>query len=190
MKKPPNKIALDTDEKVLLITRRHWFTLFVRMLAPVSLFLFSLIALPVFFSFSEVRAVINDAPELIPLAIFFSSLWFLFLWIAIFQIWTDYYLDIWTITSKRIVAIDQRGLFNRHISSFRYERLQDIHVEIAGIIPTFLDFGTLKAETAGDSGEKFIFKGIPRPRSIKAQIIAATDQLAWRRHLSHDADGV
>lgn len=188
MTKISSKLKLDTDERIILITRKHWFILFGKMLGPVLLLLFSLIALPALSASAPIQTIFERIPEAVAIAIFLSSLWFLLLWIVIFHIWTDYYLDIWTITTKRIVAINQRGLFNRHISSFRYERLQDIHVEIIGIIATFLDYGTLKAETAGDSGEKFIFSGAPHPRDIKSKIVSATDALSWKHRLDPPSD--
>src|SRR5690606_4537603 len=92
-----------------------------------------------------------------------------------FNGWTDWYLDLWTITNLRLIAIDQRGLFRRSVSSFRYERLQDINVEINGLIPTFLDFGTLEAQTAGHGESDFLFAGAPHPREIKAKILEAAN---------------
>ena len=95
----------------------------------------------------------------------------------LFLIWTDYYLDLWTITNRRIIAIDQRGLFRRAVASFRYERLQDINIEINGFIATMLDFGELRAQTASAYRDAFEIKGIPHPRDIKALILRAADDL-------------
>jgi hypothetical protein len=62
------------------------------------------------------------------------------------------------------------------VSSFRLERLQDIKVIIKGIIPTFLNFGTLHAHTAGTDEENFTTTGLPDPRGLQALIQKATDQ--------------
>ena len=91
--------------------------------------------------------------------------------------WTNYYLDVWTITNKRLIAIDQHGLFHRETASFRLERLQDMNVEINGIIATFLDYGILEAQTAGGDDDKFRATGLPHPRELKSLILEASDVL-------------
>jgi uncharacterized membrane protein YdbT with pleckstrin-like domain len=87
---------------------------------------------------------------------------------------TDYYLDVWIITTERIVAIDQRGLFKRSIASVRLERLQNLDVTINGIIATMLDFGTLRVESAAHDHD-FVIRGIPSPREIKSLILAQAE---------------
>jgi hypothetical protein len=86
---------------------------------------------------------------------------------------------VWTITDRRIIAVDQRGFFRRFIASFRYERLQDINVEINGFIETMLDFGDIHAQTAGHD-VTFRIGDVPDPRGVKALILQATDDLAAR----------
>lgn len=108
--------------------------------------------------------------------IFFSAWWLLLQWLALAYVWTDYYLDIWVVTNKRIISIEQHGLFRREIGSFRLERLQDMQVKINGLIATFLDFGTVEAETASGSSEEFKADFLPKPREIKALILKAADQ--------------
>lgn len=175
MKKLTQKIILDDDEELVLVTRKHWFILFSRIFIPVLL-----LTTPLVISFVELPPAFSEMvyPEGLPW--FLGALFALFLWMLIFQIWTDYYLDMWVVTSKRIIAIDQRGLFYRSISSFRFERLQDITVEINGIIATILDFGTIEAETAGHGETEFSFRGAPHPRELKSKIIQASDLLDRR----------
>jgi hypothetical protein len=110
-----------------------------------------------------------------PTFVGFYAAWLLVVWMVAFSLWTNYYLDIWAITSKRLVVVDQKRLFHRQTSSFRLERLQDMSVSFHGIIGTFLDFGTLEADTA--SGEdKFRATGLSHPRELKALVIGAADQ--------------
>ncbi len=170
------KIQLEPDETILTKVRKHWFILaskvfgiFIAGLMP--LVLFPLIAY-IGSSFEGTLPEINGA-----LATALTATWLLILWMVLFNIWTNYYLDLWILTNKRIIAIDQRGLFNRSISSFRLERLQDLNVEIIGIIATFLDFGSLKAQTAGTENWDFKVSGLPQPRELKALILKASDSV-------------
>lgn len=92
------------------------------------------------------------------------------IWIISFLIWIDYYLDVWIITDKRIVNIEQKGLFSRFISELELEKIQDISTDVRGVIPTFLNYGDLQVQTAAEK-EKFLFHNIPDPYSVKDMIM-------------------
>ena len=186
------KIKLEEDEKILKMTRRHWFIITVEAVGvlliavvPIGL-VFFLIASGMFDTLVQITIPMH-------VLVFLSAFWLLIAWMLFFRIWTNYYLDLWTITNRRIIAIDQKGFFHRSISSFRYERLQDINIEINGIIATFLNFGTLQAETAGHEGKTdFMFYSMPAPREVKALILEAADDLThdYRRRGGMTSDGV
>ena len=87
----------------------------------------------------------------------------------------DYYFDLWVATDKRLMLIEMKGLFTRNISSFDYGRIQDVTTDVAGIIPTLLDFGDVKIQTAGTSGY-FVFKDVPKPTEFKDKILLLKDK--------------
>lgn len=170
------RIQLDADERILLVVRKHWFILLRETIVLVLLFV---IPTSIYFFAGDALSAllpIAQLPHTGVMALFFISLWGLVIWMMLFLIWTDYYLDMWTLTDRRIITIDQRGLFRRAVASFRYERLQDINVEINGFIATFLDFGELHAQTAGHDTD-FKIAGIPHPREVKALILRSADNL-------------
>jgi len=169
------KIELEANENVLSTVRKHWFVITAELVAA-SLFAF----LPFL-----ILVLLKIMPEFIPLAIdlsaytslivYASVFWVLVTFLSAFMIWTHYYLDLWVITDHRIIVIDQIHFFNRKVSSFRLERLQDIKVSVNGIIPTFLNFGTLRAQTASAAESNFMTTGLPDPRGIQSMIQKATD---------------
>ena len=170
-----DKIELEADEKVMLESRRHWFVLFGQLLPfPIAAFA------PIFFIW-YVEIAMPSSPFMIDAAnpyLWYSYvLWVLLLWMGSFNVWTNHYLDILIATNKRVIVINQKGFWRRNIASFRLERLQDLNVEINGFFATMLDYGTLNAETAGQSEEGFRTYGMPHPREIKASIIASADNL-------------
>ena len=61
----------------------------------------------------------------------------------------DYYLDVWIITSHRIIDINQNGLFSRVVAQYRLERIQNVTADVSGFLPTVFNFGDVKVETAG-----------------------------------------
>jgi ABC-type multidrug transport system fused ATPase/permease subunit len=183
------KIQLEPGEIMLVETRRHWFVIFGQLF---SLFMVALIPLLVYFFakyIGENYQAVNNAVETnLPILIFLYVIWLMCLWIGTFNIWTNYYLDVLTITNRRIILTNQKGFFRRNVASFRLERLQDMNVEINGLIATLLDYGTINAETAGHAEEEFRAVNVPHPRELKAKILSAADNLITTT--PNHADGV
>ncbi len=168
------RLQLEDDERIISVIRRHWFFLFLQCSSIVILMLAPLIILLVVSSVSP-SIVSTLFAQYTPHLFFGIACWFLINWMLLAIIWTDHYLDIWTITDRRIIKIDQIKLFNRHVSSFRLERLQDLTVEVDGIIATLLDYGTIHAETASGHDEQFTASFLPHPEQIKSTILESAD---------------
>ena len=83
--------------------------------------------------------------------------------------WMDYYLYVWIITSERIIDIEQKGLFNREISEFTLDKVQDITVKVPNMMATFLKYGDVIIQTAGESS--FEIKQIPNFYEAKNLIL-------------------
>jgi hypothetical protein len=170
-----DKIQLEPNEKVLATVRKHWFIITIEMLgilffALIPLFLLIVIAvLP--FQFEIATLFTTYASEIV----FFLAAWLLLSAMAGVAVWTHYFLDLWVITDRRIIVIDQVHFFNRKVSNFRLERLQDIKVTIRGIIPTLLNFGTIRAQTASAAESNFTSTGLPAPRELQSLIQTAMD---------------
>ena len=182
-------LQLESDETVRQVVRKHWFILLLELAIPV-------IVLPLpfllydFISGQELALGAEIITTTIPEALlpFLVATWVLLIWIKLFGVWTDYYLDTWIVTDKRIIDIEQRGFFRRHISSFRMERIQDVTIEVNGIIATLLNFGDIHVQTAGESRE-FIIKGIPKPKQLKEAILRQSDIVVKKMHQSEYIQG-
>ena len=128
---------------------------------------------------------VNMSDATIAVIIFFSSLWMTMLLMVIFTIWTNYYLDIWIVTNNRIVDIEQRHLFNREVKTLRMETVQDVQTDKIGLFQEFLDFGTLRVQTAGTGGTDAKIVGIPNPnheREIIMEQVHIINTKAQRAH--------
>lgn len=154
-----------TQEKILYVYHRHWFDIFKQYIPLILLVLILIISfnLEVFTNFSN--------KNLTNLVYFTQTLLLLIIWIGGFMIWFDYYLDVWIITTQRIVDVDQTGLFSRKVSELRFLQIQDISTDVQGFLPTFLNYGDVHIQTAAEQS-KFIFHSVPNPYKIKADIIA------------------
>lgn len=176
-------IEIDETEKVLRVVRKHWFVL----LGDIFILVFCLavpIVLLFVFHLLPIEEIIAFSGKSFYAGGFFFFAWCLVVWIFGWNMWTDYYLDVLIITDKRIFDIDQRGLFRRTSSSFRLDRVQNITVEMKGIIQTLLDFGTVHIETAGEN-ENFIATYVAKPYNIKKIINEMQDSEAEKSQLVH-----
>ncbi len=174
---------LREDEKILLITQRHPITISLKIFpfAMISfVILISTAFLPFISSFdSEWMGVILEyTGEFNPLlyVLFLSFLTIFLFWQIIFIIATSYFFDCWIITNKRTVHTELHSLFRRYISSVNHNRIQDISVDVGGILPTYLNYGNLQVQTAGKFRE-FVFRNIPEPYEAKRVLMQAQGEI-------------
>lgn len=155
----------EEGEKILLIVRRHWFDILLQYIPVLSL---------VMLIFTAVVAVAAFFPEILSeyatISYFVLTLAMMFIWMMIFIIWIDYYLDVWILTNIRVVNIEQKGLFLRYISELRYHTIQDVTTEVEGFFPTMLNYGEVFVQTAAEQS-RFLFHNVPRPNKIKEKIV-------------------
>ncbi|KKP59066.1 MAG: hypothetical protein UR51_C0001G0026 [Candidatus Moranbacteria bacterium GW2011_GWF1_34_10] len=150
-------------EIIIRIIRRHWFNILEQyfiIIGILFLMLLSIQILPMYFA--------SNAD--LPIFFFIESFLMIILWIYSFIIWIDFYFDVWIITNERIVNIEQKALFIRTISELKFDKIQDVSIEIFGLIPTILNFGDVHVQTAGNT-ERFLFHKVPDPQKIKGLIM-------------------
>lgn len=156
-------IKFDKDENLVLEVRRHWFVFIFQTI--ISL-LFA-IAPVVIFYLLEFFIKFTIDPKFNWLLLGLYSLWLLVVWVMYFIEWTDYYLDVWYVTDKQIYDVQQFGFFHREVSILRFDNIQDVTVNIHGIIPTVFDYGELHVQTAGDDSRDFVLRDAKHPNKVK-----------------------
>lgn len=162
-------LELEKNEKILKYVRKHWLPFifelfFIGFLAIVPIIAYILIPTDIT---DQITDSINGDSNI--LFIFLYLLWAVILWMVIFYIWTDYYLDVWIITDERIIDIEQRGFFHREVSSLRLDRIQDVTITVNGIIPTMIGYGNVHVQTAG-ADRNFIIPKASHPETVKKWI--------------------
>lgn len=169
------EFTLEQDETVLLTVRRHWLVFTLELLPfAVGAFIPFLVAplLGTLAASLPEGSVLPFTTSLSEPAVRLAlGLWWLFLWVAAFTVFTRSYLDQWVITSTRVVNIGQEGFFHRRVESYLLVRIQDVSTEIQGLIPTLVGFGSVRIETAGDASRTFRMYGLPKPEAIRDLII-------------------
>jgi hypothetical protein len=155
------------DEKVHLFMRRHWITPLCIILSMIFMYGVPL-AIVTYFQDDLMRLLEN--PLVGPIIVLIGGTYILSVWLFAFLEFTDYYLDVWIVTNRRIINIEQKGLFKRFASELHLSAVQDVTSEVTGIIRTFLDYGNVFVQTAAEH-VRFVFKDIKSPEEVKEKVI-------------------
>ncbi len=168
------------NEKLVKVYRRHPLTLFglyvgmlITFIIPVSVYLL-IRGMNIEFFSSEAGLIVF---------ILFISAFLLFALLFIFQQFLDYWLDIWILTTRRIINIEHTGLFTRVRSEVRLYRVQDVTSELHGFLSHVFNYGMVYAQTAGET-LRFVFEDVPDPKEV-AKIIL---QLCERDQRTHEQE--
>ena len=172
-------IKLEEGEQNIKIVRRHYLvmvpivlTLIFGARAPSILYYFLISG---FVSLNQnLKTIIENFVS--NWSVFGYAIWILILWVVFFIEWTDYYLDLWIVTDRRIIDIEQKGFFYREVTSFSFRQIQDITVETRGFIETFFKFGTLHIQTAGHSRE-IVIRDAYYPEEARSLILRLQEKL-------------
>lgn len=98
-------------------------------------------------------------------AFVFAALLIVGAFIAVRTAWS-WYWNALVVTDIRVIDVDQRGLFHRQLSEARFEKIEDIAVEIKGIVATLFHLGTLRIQTAG-AQVLIELRTVPRPELVQ-----------------------
>jgi hypothetical protein len=166
-------ITFHEGEEVVLQVRRHWITIAPFMVGLVIAAFGPL----VLYGVLDALPIVFQAPGWGPGLLGFAYCgWLLLLWVAGYLVWLDHHLDMWIVTTERLIDVEQKGIFRREVSSLRLERIQDITAEVDGVLATFLKFGDLKVQNAGDTPE-FTIANLSEPQRV---VDAINGELARR----------
>jgi|YNPMSStandDraft_1061717.scaffolds.fasta_scaffold10606_5 uncharacterized membrane protein YdbT with pleckstrin-like domain len=167
-------ITLLKDEEIILIQRRHWLPF---VLESIPFIIISILPF-MLFAFSQtlplnIKIIFDNYSNYY---FFFSFVLIFVLWLIFIIFWTNYYLDMIIITNKRIIDMEQIGLFSRDEAEIRFEKIQDIKIEINGVLPSLFKFGDIHIQSAAEMKE-FILKDIPDPYKIKDVIAIQKEKI-------------
>lgn len=167
-------MKLEQDEKILRVIRKHPFYMIIETMGLIIIaFMPSLLLLVWNLTVAQLASIgLLESVGMIPIGLqgFLYSLWFLTCWMLWLTRFTDFYLDKWIITNKRIIDIEQIGFFARETSSIRFNYIQDISAKSKGLFETIFRFGTLTVQSAG-TVQEFELTLAPNPVAQKEFII-------------------
>lgn len=159
-------ITINEGENLIAIYRRHKLVLFFELF-PLAFFAIVIAAIVSLFFYFLSANLFPFAPIILLVAVIFLHQ----LWLISFFYLADFYLDIWILTDKRLVSVEQKGMFSRTVIEFDLGNIQDISIDVHGVLPTLLHYGNIRIHTASENQE-FSFKDVGNPNAVKNAITA------------------
>lgn len=82
--------------------------------------------------------------------------------------WVGWYYTVYIVTNERIVEIKQKGFFNRKVSEFGLDKVQNVNYHIQGLQAVLFAFGDITVQTyVGD----LVMATIHKPVHIQEQLV-------------------
>jgi membrane protein YdbS with pleckstrin-like domain len=159
-------LALNDNEQIVTVVREHKLYLATRFLPLAAIFGALLLAIALLARYSP--NIFSTCPSLFLFPIPIISL---AVCLRIFGLIISWMLDATVITDNRILTVKQFSLFHLEVVTLQLERVQDVVVEIQGVLENFFDFGTVTIQTASESAG-FTIPHTPHPFVVKEKILA------------------
>lgn len=165
----PNPVP---NEQLIFLLRRHPITVL-----PLAIITLVLLASPLGAGWYIANYNLELWQDQISFApwVLLGSTFFLYAWLFLFQHFMDYYLDTWIVTNKRIINIEQSGLFHRTMSELRLYRVQDVTSSIHGFWATLFNYGHVEVQTAGEK-IRFTFEQVANPNHISKVVLELVEE--------------
>lgn len=155
---------LGEHEKVVLVSRQHWFTL-------ARSILFEIASILIIFA-----AAVSAAIFFPPFAVLVVAVGFVILLIPLATMTTD--ILNWShrqyiITNRRVMQIS--GVFNKNVTDSSLEKVNDVKME-QSFFGRLFDYGDVEILTASELGAN-LFKRIGNPVHFKTSMLNAKERL-------------
>ena len=175
-------LKLHSGEHIILSLRKHPLIAFGQLI-PFIVLDYLPYLLPKAAAFAEASApAITFSPAAYlsfgnPWFDFIVGIYWLFVWMGAFGVFTNYFLDQWIVTNERIIDINQKTFWYRDVSSLFLDRVQNVETETGGFFGTLFGFGTVSIESAGAEIGKVRMAGLSHPNTVRDTILKEVGKL-------------
>ena len=146
-------------EEVLLVFRHHLMSMRRQLIIGMLLILIAMTPIAVWPTNS---VVLRGGGLAILIAVFY-----------IFWAWVGWYYSVYIATNERIIEVKQRGFFDRRVTEFGLDKVQNINYHIKGLQAVLFRYGTIAVQTyVGD----LVMKGIHNPVGIQQKLVKIVQQ--------------
>jgi uncharacterized membrane protein YdbT with pleckstrin-like domain len=158
---------LGENERILLITRQHWFVLFSSIIAEIVVTLIVIAGISAMM-FMNPMVGFGFLLVLVPLAIMLRDI----------LAWNNHQ---YIVTNRRV--IQSSGIFNKDVVDSSLEKVNDVKMTQT-FFGRLFDYGDIEILTASEAGDN-LFKRIGDPVKFKTAMLNAKEKLGYEGTSSH-----
>lgn len=145
----------DSEEKIILVARPHWFTNVSWIITAIVLFI--------------APSLLKYVPLISGIPLKFQMLgimaWYLVSFAFAFEKFLSWYFDVFIVTDERVVDINFNNLLDKKFSEAKISMIQDITSRVSGVSQTLFNYGNVFIQTAAEVPE-IHFELVPNPEKI------------------------
>lgn len=127
-------------ERIEMVLKRHWIALVYIFWYFFFLIISTGLLLAFWSSIPLIWPIINIV------LVIYISVFMLFIYIH----WMSYELDLYIITTKRIIWIEEVSFLNRHLSECSIDKVQEVNARTTWVLSNLLNFWVITIHTASE----------------------------------------
>jgi len=170
-------LRLRYEQADRLVWRKHWIFLLQRIWVPL---LAALLISAVWIMGSLSLWPNPFGPSLLlVLLVLWIAVWLWLLWEV-----EDWRNDEYVVTNEAVIDVQKKPLFfDEVVRRAGLERIENVSIEIHGVLPNLLNYGNVLIQTAGATGA-ITFENVPHPGDIQAEVFRRIEvyKEGQRRH--------
>jgi len=164
----------EANEKIIFFIKRHPIILLKGLFQIIGIIIV-VIAILIIMGFSLITTMILVLGILACVLITAANLY-------------RWYNDLYLLTDRRLVDVDQKTIFTRMVTETSLDQIQDVTCEVSGVLPSLLNFGKVAIQTAG-AAQDIQIEVVGNPQAVQFQITKAFHEYRARMGFSVDREG-
>ncbi|EKE27250.1 MAG: hypothetical protein ACD_3C00233G0003 [uncultured bacterium (gcode 4)] len=130
-------------EEVKLVLQRHW----IALVYILWYFLFLVVSLVLMIYYWNRIPLIWDYINVV--LVIYTCIFILFMYVN----WMRYELDLYVVTTKRIIGLEEIAFLNRHVSECSLDKVQEVNAKTTGLLSNLLNYWEVTIHTASESSD-------------------------------------
>ncbi len=155
--KPVNTFfeSADSQENVLLLLRQHPITQLKWVIFTIGLAL-----VPFLLSYVNILGFLPYKFHVVA-----ALSWYMMVLGFALESFLDWFFNAYIITDQRIIDVEFTSMLFKHVSSAKFERIEDVNFTSSGTLGAIFDYGNVLIQTAAATDE-FQFDNVPYPSRV------------------------
>ncbi|EKE29581.1 MAG: hypothetical protein ACD_2C00141G0003 [uncultured bacterium (gcode 4)] len=130
-------------EEVRMVLQRHW----IALVYILWYFIFLVVSLIFMIYLWNTISLVWDYINVI--LVIYTCVFILFMYVN----WMRYELDLYVITTKRIIGLEETAFLNRHLSECSLDKVQEVNARTTWLLSNLLNYWEVRIHTASENSD-------------------------------------